>query len=278
MGSRRPHAVLHGRGRRQAPVSAVPPRARQQRRGRAGLRREGRALRRSTVARTRSKALRVRRRRTATPRARSRFIPAAARPSRRRALIAQRRDEHEYYVDHRGDAVLHPHQRSRPELPRWSPPRSTRPAKPTGASSCRTTTTVMLEEPRAVRRTHGRARARGRHARTCASPTCAAARVRSASRCPSRSTRSTPTTTRSSARRRYRFSYESLTTPKTWYDYDFATGSARADQAHRGARRLRSRALRQRAHARATAKDGALIPISLVYETRPDRRARSRCC
>ena len=75
----------------------------------------------------------------------------------------------------------------------------------------------------------------------------------------------------------FRFIYESLVTPRTWYEYEVFTGKRHLlkQQPVLGdydPKRYESKALTARA------KDGARIPISVVYRKDLMTRGRARCC
>ena len=162
--------------------------------------------------------------RAATPPAKCRYLPAAEpsgafdahRAAPRRARVLRRPPRR---------PLLHPHQRHRPQLPRRHRAGQPAPAARTGRSWCRTATDVMLEDIDLFSDLRRPARARNGLPTSNRALRRAgyAGRRHARSRSPSRST---------SAHREhqprvrhhevYRYSYQSLVTPPSVFDYDIA--------------------------------------------------------
>ena len=225
LGRRQPDALLHRRGRSdEAPVPALPARARQ--RGAHDLVYEEKDERFNVgVGRTRSRALPGPGHRQ--PHHVRGALPAPpTSPTGEWQLVAPRIAEQEYDVDHHGDCLLHPHQRHGPQLPPGDGAGGRARAARTGRRSCPHRPDVMLEgidffqsHYVLLEREDGLPQLRV--------VDLADRRVAPHRLSRSRPTPRSPAPTPSSTPRTFRYTYQSLVTPRSVFDYDLEHADAR---------------------------------------------------
>ena len=276
LGRRRQDALLHGRGRAdQAPVPALPARARR-----------GHATSSSTRRRTR---LQRRRRPHAQQAATCSWASGShttvrgALPARRRAdaasgrLVAPRMHEQEYDVDHHGDRFYIRTNDTRPQLPAGDGAGRDARAARAGRRSCPTAPDVMLEGVDFFQRPLRAARARGRPARSSGSPTCAPATShRIAFPEPAYSAFPGANPEFDTTLFRYTLPVAGDAAARV-FDYDMETRDVDAAQGAAGAGRLRPRAVRVRAPLRHRAGRRAGPDLARLPEGPDARRHGARC-